>query len=405
MSTQNNMDQLNGLFKQLYADKIQMLVPDGVKLAKRIKFSERQKLGDYFNQPVNLSRELGFTYGGEDGGAFTLQSAVAGQTKNAQVRGVEIVLRSNIPFNSILRSQNVSKAAFVGATKYVVQNMMDSFFKLLETDLLYGQSGLGAVSTTSGNTITIQSAEWAAGIWSGGENMPLELRSSAGVLRGYCNIASVDITNKAITVDALPAGAASGDVLWHRSAYNNQFAGVHKIITNTSSLFGINASTYQLWQGNSDSGVTGTLSFTKLVPVISKAVAKGLEGKVLCMVSNPTWDDLLSDLASKRQYDTSYKSAEISQGAESIVFYSQNGAIEVVPSIYVKEGYAYLLDEKTFERIGSSDVTFEQPEGMGKYMRILDNQHGYDVRAYTDQALFCKAPGRNSIVSGFTNTN
>lgn len=41
-------DTLNGLFKETYADKVENLIPDGVKLMKDVSFMAKQK------QPGNL---------------------------------------------------------------------------------------------------------------------------------------------------------------------------------------------------------------------------------------------------------------------------------------------------------------------------------------------------------------
>jgi hypothetical protein len=403
MAAQSNLDQLNGMFKQLYADKVKELVPDGVKLMKKIGFAANKRIGDFYNQPVNLTQEHGFTYGGENGGAFTLNSAVAGTTKNSQVRGTEIVLRSVIPFGPVLRSAT-TMAAFAPATKYVVGNMLNSFYKLMEVDLLYGQKGLADVGSVAGNVITIDAADWAPGIWAGAKDKPLEIRSSAGAFRGYCNVSSVDLSARTVTVDAVPAGVIANDIIWHRGAYGNQFAGVHSIISTSGSLFGIDNSSYELWKGNSATA-TGALSFAKLAPGLAQSVAKGLDGEVSGFVSNVTWDDLMVDLAAKRSIDQSYKPSKGETGFQEIQFHSQNGLINVTPSIYVKQGHAFLLDLKSMERIGSTDITFDDPDMQGKYMKVLENQHGYDVRAYTDQALFCNAPGRNTLITGFTNSN
>jgi hypothetical protein len=48
---------------------------------------------------------------------------------------------------------------------------------------------------------------------------------------------------------------------------------------------------------------------------------------------------------------------------------------------------------KEFMRIGSSDITFDQPGFEGKFLKLLENANAYELRAYTDQALFCPSPG------------
>ena len=56
----NTLETLNGLFKELYADKVQNLIPDGIKLLSRIKFASKNKNpGNQFHQPVVLGLEHG----------------------------------------------------------------------------------------------------------------------------------------------------------------------------------------------------------------------------------------------------------------------------------------------------------------------------------------------------------
>jgi hypothetical protein len=401
----NDMDQLQGLFKRVYSDNIERLVPDGVKLVNKIKFSKGNKLGERFIQPVNLTLEHGFTYGGVNGGAFTLNDATGGSTKNAEVQSTELVLRSIIPMSSILRSQNVPEAAFIAATKHVVKNMVDSFYKRLEADIFHGQTPFGTrTGAAAGNTIIINLADWASGLWSGAIGMPVDLYLDGSLTATPRNITSVDLDTRTLTVDGAALGAAASVDVYPKGGKSGAFQGIKSILTTSGSVFGINNTVYNLWKGNSHSNGGLSLSFDKLAPAISKTIAKGMDGELHVVCSNLTWDDMMVDLAAKRSFDASFKGSQMEQGSESLKFHSQNGLISVEPSIYCKEGEALVLDLKSFERVGSSDVTFEQPEGMGKYMKVLDSAHGYDVRAYTDQALFCKAPGRNVIVTSIVNS-
>ncbi len=56
-STPNNtVGNLNGLFKEVYADKLENLIPDGVKLMNKIKFMSRDKSpGNLYHQPKYLN--------------------------------------------------------------------------------------------------------------------------------------------------------------------------------------------------------------------------------------------------------------------------------------------------------------------------------------------------------------
>jgi hypothetical protein len=84
-------------------------------------------------------------------------------------------------------------------------------------------------------------------------------------------------------------------------------------------------------------------------------------------------------------------------------FHSQNGELEIIPSIYIKEGYAYALSMEEFMRVGSSDISFKRPGYGDEFFRDLENSAAYELRLYTDQALFCMAPGKNVLLTGIVN--
>lgn len=405
MASANDLSTLNGMFKETYANKIENLIPDGVKLINEIKFASRDKQpGNLYHQPVVLGLEHGVTFGGAGDGAFNLNAPIAGVMQDATVRGNQMVLRSVLSYSAASRSVSGGNKAFEDATKYLVKNMMNSMSKKLEIEMLYGQMGYATVASTSGNVITITTAEWAPGIWSGAEGMPLEIRDSTGAtIRGSCNVSAVDLSARTVTVDSMPAGVSASDVIWHKGAYGNEFAGIHKIITNSSSLFGISAASYNLWKGNSFSAGSAALSFAKIQDAIALAVEKGLDSKVMVLVNPKAWADLLTEQTALRMYDSSYKSSELEQGSQKLKFFGQNGEIEIVPSIYIKEGYAYVICPDEFLRVGSTDVTFRRPGQGDEFFKDLENAAGYELRAYTDQALFCFAPGKNTLITAITN--
>lgn len=404
-STSNNLDTLNGLFKEVYADKLEDLIPDGVKLMNKIPFAKKEaQLGNFYHQPVILGQEHGVTFAqaGED--AFNLNAPVAGKIKDATVRGTQLVLRSVMGYASASRASQGGPKAFESATKFLIGNMLRSISKKLEIELLYGQMGYATVASVASTVLTLTTAEWAPGIWAGAEDMPIEIRDTSGATsRGETRVVSVDFDARTITVESALAGVVATDVIWHKGAYDNEFAGLHKILTNTGTLFGISAASYNLWKGNTYSAGSAALSFNKLQDGIARAVEKGLDSDVLVMVNPRAWADLLNEQAALRQYDSSYSSSKSENGSRSIMFHGQSGMIEIIPSIYIKEGYAYVISIDEMSRIGSSDVTFKRPGKGDEFFRDLENSAGYELRAYTDQALFCHAPGKNVLINNIVN--
>lgn len=397
----NTLDTLNGLFKEVYAKDIQDLIPDGVKLLTKIPFAKKEQvLGNFYHQPVVLGQEHGVTFAGAGDDAFTLEAPIAGQIKDAQVRGTQLVLRSVMGYASASRSAEGGAKAFKQATKFLVGNMLRSVTKKLEIEMLYGQMGYGTVASTAGVTITIPAAEWAPGIWAGSEKMPIEVRDITGaIVRGLAVIQSVNFETRTLTLDTLPVGTVATDVIWHKGAYSNEFAGIHKIITNTGVLFGIDASQYSLFKGNVYDAGAAALSFAKIQDAIAKGVEKGLDNDVMVIVNPNSWSDLLTNQAAQRMYDSSYSTSISENGSKEIKFHGQNGVIEIVPSIYCKQGYAYVISTDEMMRIGSTDVTFKRPGKGDEFFRELENAAGYELRCYTDQALFCHAPGKNVLIN------
>jgi hypothetical protein len=336
--------------------------------------------------------------------------------KNASIKGYEMVLRSAISVGAASRAVS-SKNAFERGTKLLVGNMLKSINHRLECSMLYGQKGLAIVKSVSGAgnvQLNVEDSEWAAGIWLGTTGHEIDIfDATLSTLRDTVKIVSVDIENKRLVTDTdlTAAGVIATDRVFFHGAvvagvtpeYKEQL-GLHAIAETKSSLFGINNSNEPLFQGNiinvgADSANPAVLTFEAAEKAIAPMLDKGLaEEEITLMVSNRSWSNLLSDLASKRSIDSSYSSAQLEEGSKVLKFYSQNGMIKIVASSYIKAGYAYAFSEKDLVRIGSTDVTFDPPGYEGEFFKLLENANGYEMRCYSDQALFTTRPSAITIL-------
>lgn len=405
----NSVGTLNGFFKEAYADKLAELIPDGVKLMNKIKFLPKDKQpGNLYHQPVILGLEHGITFAASDEDAFNLNAPIAGQIRDAQVRGNPVVLRSVLGYAAASRAALGGEKAFMDATKFLVSNMLRSMAKKLEIEMLYGQVGYATIDSAAAAVLTINTANWAPGIWAGAEGMPIEIRSADdSTSRGEFTVKSVDMSVRTVTLtsSASAAGVVATDVIFHKGAHGNEFPGIHKILSISSgTLFNIDVGTYNLFRGNLYDAQNGALSFSKLNQATTRAVEKGLEGKVLALVNPRAWANMLNDQAALRKYDSSYSAERMENGSRGILFHSQNGDIEIEPSIYVKEGFCYILSMEEWFRVGSTDMTFKRPGQGEEFFRDLENSAGYELRLYSDQAIFCMAPGRNVLVQNIVNS-
>ena len=363
-----------------------------------------------FHAPVILGLEHGITYGSETDDYMTLNTPIAGSIKDATVRGAPMILRSILGYTAASRAAQGGQAAFMDATKFLVANMLRSITKKLEIEMLYGKVGYGIVDAAGlvGSDVVVETAEWASGIWAGSENLTLNFRTAGGTDHGTAVVSKVDLAGKKLTLTNIVAaggGIAAGDVIWPYGAYNKSFHGIHSILTKSGDIFGIDSDQFSLFKGNVYPAGGAALSFTKLTLAAARAVEKGLEGSLWVLVNPRTWANLMNDQAALRKYDASYSSEKVELGSKAIKFYSQNGELEIEPSIYVKEGYAYMLSTSDFSRIGSTDVTFKRPGQGDQFFRDMDSASGYELRCFTDQALFCSAPGRSVVITGIVNAN
>jgi hypothetical protein len=410
---------LNGLFKQAYADEIVNLIPEASLLTRNITFQGKDKmLGDTYNQPVILRAEQGFTYAAPGSGAFSINPPITMVTKNANVTGYQMLERAGLDYESVFKAQSVN--AFKDAVDLSMENAMESFGKRLELALLYGQSatGLGSISNVVGATatsavVTFATGQWAAGIWAGQEGATLDMFNVSNVLlntTGALTIASVDVVNKTLTVTGAAAditaidAANTGYVRFAGSA-GNEMVGLDKILTNTGTLFGIDASTYALWAANTYSAGSAALTFAKLQQAVALAQARGLAEDVDVLVSPSTWVDLLNQQAALRMYDSSFSNSKVDNGSKAIEFFSQNGKMTIHSHIYVKEGEAFVLPFDRAVRIGSTDITFNIPgSDSGKVFQQQANNAGFEYRLYTQQSMLVETPAKCVKITGIVHS-
>lgn len=409
----NTTTQLSAMFKEVYADALEFLLPKNLILQQDIKFVPTDKQpGGYYHQPVVLKHENGVTYyKGDAASAYALEAASPGIIGDAKLIGAQLVLRSAIDYECAARASSGGKRAFTQATKYVVENMWQSIRKRLEISLLYGQSGLGTVSAVSTNDVTISAATWAPGIWAGLEGASTEAWQAAwaGMRTGTMVIAAVNIESRIISVDAAAASLAATDVMTFKGSttagpVQHDMLGIHTALTAAGTVWNVSNSTYSLWKANTYALSSENLSFEAVQKLVARCMAKGGDGDYVLYVSPATWATLISDQAALRRHGDPNRSVQYEMGAEAIKFFTQLGTVAIKASIYVKEGYAYLLSPRRWHRIGATDITFRLPDRGDEFFLHLASNAGYELRCYSNQAVFCEALGTQGYVSGIDNT-
>lgn len=418
------VSDLDGLFKVVYAGQLENLIPESAKLSKLIPFSQEEKIGKHYAQPVILTYPHGVTYGAPGDGAFTLNAAIAPKTQEAQVDAYQHVLRDSMDYETAAKASSGGEKAFRKATELSIELMMESITKRVELDMLYGQVGVGQTSSSSNQSatttlITLTTASWATGIWAGMENATLQFYTAGLSLvssstDSIFSVTQVNVTNRTLLVTgtatgitALDSAIGSGTCsLWFNGSYGKQMAGLVKILSNTGTLFNISATTYSLWAANTVD-IGGQMTMSKLLNALAVPSGRGLDEKVTVFVNDRTWANLASDQAALRKYDARYDEGRAKNGFKAITFYSQNGEVEIMPWNCIKEGIAIAVPLKQCKRIGSTDITWQLPGGEPenpRFFRELADAAGFEYRVYSGQAIFIKKPARCLYMTGIVNS-
>lgn len=392
-------------------------MPESSVLQKRIKFVENDKReGRLLHQPVLLALPTGMTFGV---GAVALNTPVASTMGDAQIAGAGMTLADRITYDVAAKAASGGTRAFVEATELIVDALTQSMSKFIEIELMWGSSAHGTlgestVHTGTGTvaTITIDLGEWSAGIWSGMENINIDVYN-AGVLvntNAPIVVTAVNATTRVITAsgnstDVTAINTANGTALqlFPYLAFGQEMQGFYNILANTGTLFNINAATYALWQSNTYSALSTALNFGKVQSAVAQATARGLMEDVTVFVNPTTYSNLITSQAGARRYDSSWKKGELENGTESLSFYGPNGKIEIVSHIFMKQGYAFVLPLKRCQRTGATDLTFTLPGMPGEFFLQLPGYTAYELRCYTLQAAFLNSPAKAVLITAIVN--
>lgn len=427
--TINFTTDMDGWFKSVYAESWENAVPEWAVVADLIKFGQQERLGKDYNFPVLLRRSHGDTFTGTSGTATTLNAAVSLYMDNATVAGTEWVLQEDVSYATLARAKAGGKASFGDAMEVIIGSMRSEADYKRELMLLYGNAatnspwgiGIGTTTTVVASgvgplTFTVTAASWADGIWSQAEGMFLDMyngttkqNTGAGGVTATIKVTGVNLANKTVTLtlDGGTLAIASGDYLLPRGAYGNWANGIHAILSNAGTLFGIDGATYSQWLAQSYSFGSQKLSFGKIMKSVAKAVGKGLAEDVVVICNHSGWTDLANDMAALRRFGDAAGQKDVQFGTKSITFYGPNGGtVTLRPHPMQMEGYAPIIVPSTYKRRGSTDTTFNIPgvkEGDATMWMALEGSQAIRFRTYWDQCLICTHPAAQVLCTDVVN--
>lgn len=403
------LSSLNGFHKDRRADKLEKLVPKDFHMLQDIPFKKGKKLGRTYLQPVFMTYPHGVTFSASDV-IPSLNAAVAAETKEASVQSYQVIARERLSYDAADRAGS-SEEAYENETEFLMEALRLSHASKLEAIMLYGghANGLGTISLVATNALTVTAAEWAPGIWAGSENMRLDVYTATTYTK-TTSVTSVDLDTHIVTV-ASGTGITAGDIFFYEGAYGNTMTGVHQILSNSSTLFGIDASTRNLWKAVTQTAASTTLKMLPFMQAAAKARIKGMRGEVTGYVSAFQFVDMVDEIeAARTDGNHQLKGAKYERGADGMKIFSPNGTVTLKISDFVKHGFAFgLLMDGSWSRIGSSDLTFRHPgkNAGDKEATFIHLQEagGYEFRSWSNFSAFSSKPGANFVINNIVSSS
>lgn len=415
---------LDGYFKDRYGKFIKAVPEDGNSIcAGMFPFVQAEKIGNEYVEDVRLTRSMGWTFAGSSlaGTAYSLNSAISGQTKPAKVSGNSFVLRETVAYDVISRAQS-SEQAFGKAFDDIVRDMTESSMLAREISILYGSSDIGTIEsiTTVGagaEDITLTKASSSAGLWWQFSNGALDCYTAAGGTQRNSNavitVTSVDLDSDGKIVVSVSgnttdlAACVAGDVLIPRGADGEWMTGIDAVATTTTgTLYNINVATYPLWQATSRSAGSAAATVATLMQSLKANRLKSGGGKKVALVSTATWTDLNNNTTVLQRFMGSSQKSGVDYGTEKIGVENASISLEIKEHPLLKEGEAFIIDPRKWKRIGSRDHSWGigAPGQNDRFFRELPDNAGFELRCYWDQGSFCRLPGSVTKITNIVNS-
>jgi hypothetical protein len=415
-------EALQGIFLPNIVKKRTMDIPYFGILQDMIPMSDADRIGEKFVIPVTLQLEQGATYKASNSGAYTREVHVDGKVLQAECVGSQIDMRSVISTEAIVSSQDEKRAVEQALDVSAKLNSI-SHKKRLEIALLYGQSHKAVVESIAGAVVKFTAASFAPAMWAGMKGAKVEFfdptyatRRAVVVTDEYATIGKVSTRTREITLDYY-ANIVAGDVIQFKGAVVaggtpawNEMAGLKKIFSNTTGLlFGINSSTYDVWEGNPIDAEQAWLSYLLMNAARSMCLDKGGEDPdYKCMCSNWQFTLLQQNEAAGRMYDSSYSKEKATTGSNKLLYASAGGGtIEPIPHPFMWPSDAFLFTKELLRRPGAQDFSFNLTGGKGearwspegRYITDLTDTAGHQIRSYSHGCIFYDSPGHAAIIT------
>ena len=213
-------------------------------------------------------------------------------------------------------------------------------------------------------------------------------------------VTAVNETTKAVTVTGTLSGVVAGDIAVRKGSWNREWTGLDAIISDTSSLYGIDPSTTRVWKSHV-TALNGALTEAVWKRMADKIARAG--GKTTVMWTTPGverayWQLLSSQrrFVNPKDYAGGYTGLEFNAGS--------SGSIPILTDWDAPAGKSYFVNEKVMDLRRPHGFKFMDRDG-SMWTQKRDSAGTYDAytaRLYEYSEISTNRRNTHGVVTGIT---
>lgn len=389
------------ILKNWYQGPIVSQFNDELPLYKYVEKGKEKFAGLQVVRPVKVRRNPGIG-ATSDGG--TLPAIGTQTTTQATISAKFNYLRFGITGPMIKASQG-DKGAFVSAMEFEMSEGLTDIKNDVNRQLFWdGTSDLAVVSANASNssTITVTGRESTeAGNKYLDVGMVIDIYNSSGsVVASGLTITAVSGTTTATLTLSPSVTCSATDIVVRSGSYGNEIQGLLTTLDGgTSSIYGIDRSTYAIYQGNSVAAPGGNtvlnLNLKQQAYNEARRRGNGKIGAIYCDFDSERYYNKLL-IADKRYVGKVAGDGTFSSKDGS---YLEFAGVAVVPDKDSPTRFWY-LDTSTWKKYVLSEL--EWADETGAPMIAQTSADAFEARLRLFCNFFCEKPSANAVLSGYT---
>ena len=394
---------LNGalaILKNWYAGPIVSQFNDEIPLYREIEKGKEKFNGLQVVRPIKVRRNPGIG-ATSDGGP--LPSIGQQTTQQAQISAKFNYLRFGITGPMIKASQG-DKGAFISAMEFEMSEGLTDLKQDINRQLIWngnGTLGLASAAATASNTLTVQGRTT-------GENgnkyldvgIVIDIVSAANgaILASAVSITAISGTATATLTLSAPVTCSALDLIIRTGTNGNEVQGLQYTLDGgTSTIYNINRSSYQVYQGNVLSNGGNALSLNFMKQGWNQGKQRG----------GAKYDFVLSDFDSERYYeklliaDKRYMGKVKGDGtfSEKEENYLEYSGIPVVSDKDMSDPNMMFLDTKQWKKYLLAEL--EWADETGTYLIAQTGADAFEARLRLFFNLFCEKPSAQVLLQSY----